>query len=401
MVDVAVVGAGIAGCAAAIAMVSLPNAANVTVFEARARSSWIDPDDPRLFELWPNGLRALSSIGVTGLPGKPLERYDFRSRHGQLLASLPTGSIARQQQQSTVVIGAHQLRDWIEKAAMRAGAQLEFEKVVSSVGWHDEHIRLSFADGTERSFSLVIGADGAMSRVRELAGFPKRKLREYRLAAVAGLSTASGSTVESGIGFVAHGHDRRLGAWFYPHNRSDGVKSAWILFAPKDQFLDEEGRIEREPEKLKLRCERAVERFGINLQRFVTDSSHLRAHLLADAPNTKHDWVSKRVALIGEAAHPILPDLGQGCALAFEDVALLHRELSHVDLTRIVELAPALERWRDTRHGRVAQIVEQSRAANLFSHIDGGYPDLRDLAIATSAEPFLTHGLERLVDGPD
>ena len=36
-------------------------------------------------------------------------------------------------------------------------------------------------------------------------------------------------------------------------------------------------------------------------------------------------WVSGRTALLGDAAHPILPYLGQGAVLAIEDVVLLGR----------------------------------------------------------------------------
>jgi salicylate hydroxylase len=76
-----------------------------------------------------------------------------------------------------------------------------------------------------------------------------------------------------------------------------------------------------------------------------------------------------RVALLGDAAHPMLPFLGQGAALALEDAVVLARALD-VD----ADVPEALARYNAVRQprGRAAQL--ESRAAGQRLHGDGGDP---------------------------
>lgn len=68
-------------------------------------------------------------------------------------------------------------------------------------------------------------------------------------------------------------------------------------------------------------------------------------------------WVVGRVAMLGDAAHPILPFLGQGAALALEDAAILGRAL-----TAAPDVEQGLARYEAARVGRARFIVERSTA---------------------------------------
>lgn len=68
------------------------------------------------------------------------------------------------------------------------------------------------------------------------------------------------------------------------------------------------------------------------------------------------DWSSGRVTLLGDAAHPTLPFLAQGAALAMEDGYVLARAL-HANRDNIVE---ALERYEAARVQRATAIVQGS-----------------------------------------
>jgi 2-polyprenyl-6-methoxyphenol hydroxylase-like FAD-dependent oxidoreductase len=67
-------------------------------------------------------------------------------------------------------------------------------------------------------------------------------------------------------------------------------------------------------------------------------------------------WTRGRVTLLGDAAHPMTPNLGQGACQAIEDAVVLGRSLAgHDDVPR---------RWpptRERRRERTARIVTQSR----------------------------------------
>jgi salicylate hydroxylase len=76
------------------------------------------------------------------------------------------------------------------------------------------------------------------------------------------------------------------------------------------------------------------------------------------------DWSTKRVTLLGDAAHPTLPYLAQGAAMAIEDGAVLTRALAMTD-----SIAEALQIYQRNRIDRTARIVLQSSANRELFHL--------------------------------
>jgi len=76
------------------------------------------------------------------------------------------------------------------------------------------------------------------------------------------------------------------------------------------------------------------------------------------------DWSTKRVTLLGDAAHPTLPYLAQGAAMSIEDGAVLTRTLAMTD-----SIAEALQIYQRNRVDRTAKIVLQSSANRELFHL--------------------------------
>ena len=76
------------------------------------------------------------------------------------------------------------------------------------------------------------------------------------------------------------------------------------------------------------------------------------------------NWSTKRVTLLGDSAHPTLPYLAQGAAMAIEDGAVLMRAL---DIK--TDIAEALQLYQRNRIDRTAKIVEQSTANRELFHL--------------------------------
>jgi salicylate hydroxylase len=76
------------------------------------------------------------------------------------------------------------------------------------------------------------------------------------------------------------------------------------------------------------------------------------------------EWSTRRVALLGDAAHPTLPYLAQGAAMAIEDAAVLTRALAMRET-----IADALALYQRNRVDRTARIVEQSTANRTLFHL--------------------------------
>ena len=76
------------------------------------------------------------------------------------------------------------------------------------------------------------------------------------------------------------------------------------------------------------------------------------------------NWSSDRATLTGDAAHPTLPYLAQGAAMAIEDGAVLTRALAVRDT-----ISDALQLYQRNRVGRTARIVAQSTANRELFHL--------------------------------
>lgn len=110
---------------------------------------------------------------------------------------------------------------------------------------------------------------------------------------------------------------------------------------------------------------------------------HDRPPLLAAAP-----YVQGRIALLGDAAHPMRPYLAQGAAMALEDAAALaesFRVLPH-------DVPQALQRYAAARWRRNAQVQARAQRNGRIFHAQGPLRWARNLAMRL--------GGERLLDTP-
>ena len=105
-------------------------------------------------------------------------------------------------------------------------------------------------------------------------------------------------------------------------------------------------------------------------------------------------WGRGRVTLLGDAAHPMTPDLSQGAAQALEDAVVLAASLRDAD-----DPVAGLRTYEAARRDRTAQVVKRSRAAGKLAQASSAFgAAARDLLIG--ALPSRLHGIQqaRIVD---
>ena len=93
------------------------------------------------------------------------------------------------------------------------------------------------------------------------------------------------------------------------------------------------------------------------------------------------EWTSGAVALLGDAAHAMLPFAAQGAGMAIEDAAVLAKCLGETQNEGGPSMATAMQRYARGRHSRVSRVQRAARQAGRIYHLTGPMAFARDFVI--------------------
>ena len=94
------------------------------------------------------------------------------------------------------------------------------------------------------------------------------------------------------------------------------------------------------------------------------------------------EWTDGPIALLGDAAHAMLPFAAQGAGMAIEDAAVLAKCLG-ASGEDVAGIPAALKRYARLRRARVARVQRAARTAGRIYHLTGPVAYARDLVIRT------------------
>lgn len=371
-----VVGAGIGGLAAARML--LEAGFEVKVLE---RSPDLHPQGAGV-SLWPNAVRVLRELGLAeALPRAGEFRADagLRRWDGRLLAPTDPEAIERRYGEPMLLLQRTTLHDALLTGGIRELVQTDAEatKVSESGG----RVQAELRGGESFDADLLIGADGVRSRVRAalLNDGPPRSsgLLAYR-------AIIDSPPLELGLGEY-WGRGRVFG--LVP---VDGNRLYW--FATRRTSGDEPPESDPIPGLLERHRGWAPE-IGKVVE--ATPPQEVMRHDLLDRRPTGR-WTGERIALLGDAAHPMLPFLGQGACQALEDAqALGHALLAEADIPA------ALRTYEARRRKRAARIVTGSRHMGRLAHLRAApLRAMRDRAMAMTPERVRMRQLDSIVGRP-
>jgi ubiquinone biosynthesis UbiH/UbiF/VisC/COQ6 family hydroxylase len=195
--------------------------------------------------------------------------------------------------------------------ALREAAREQDLRIYCPAGWttlefHDDHVAIRLEDGTELTARLVIGADGAESRVRAHAGIAVRASNYRQLGVVANFSCEK---PHRGVAFQWFRRDGVLALLPLPGNQ---VSMVWSI-------AEERGRELLAAPEAALAAEVESASGGtLGALRVITPAAGFPLKLQSVTQFTK-----PRLALVGDAAHNVHPLAGQGVNLGFRDTRVL------------------------------------------------------------------------------
>ncbi len=377
---VVVAGAGIGGLSAALALAKA--GFTVTLLE---RSAWLAEAGAGL-QVSPNASIILRQLGVLeALLAVATEPTGIRVRgagSARTLSYLPLdGAQARWHAPYLVAHRADLQKVLSDAVAREAAITLYLGTALAGFGTDASGVEITAKQGAlTRNFraDVLIGADGVRSTVRAklLDGAPDAPEETGRTAwrslipatAVASLSRQGGGANETGLWL---GRDAHL--VHYPLRGGTAVNLVAII--KEERFEPAAGAFWGSPGDSRM-----IEARFMSWHRAARDmiaaAPSWQKWPLADRAPLKA-WNAGPVALLGDAAHPVLPFFAQGAAQAIEDAQALA-----VALKAPGPVAARLAAYSRSRQARAAKIQATARTLGKIYHLAGPAALARDLAMA-------------------
>ncbi|MFJ6852475.1 FAD-dependent oxidoreductase [Streptomyces sp. NPDC091271] len=338
--DILIIGGGIAGLAAAVALRAAGAAVDVVERDDRPEGASIGLTGRAVDALDELGLLEDCAARGNVLHGTVFDRmYDAEGTPLPVPPMPPPpGGTGRP---GAVVIHRAELADILRTHALRAGARLRTRTTVTALERHPAHVNVTFTDGSEGVYGLVVGADGVGSWTR---GQIHEDL-EPQYTGHMSLRWLVPDVSDSRPGFY-HGPQGTVIFGLLPPRT---VYVSTGCDHPRTHVGDEEARA-----LLRGRLAQYKAPFVREIAERLTDDAIVLARpyewILVPQP-----WHRGRVTLIGDAAHATTAHLSSGGGMALEDAAVLGQEIA-----RAATVAEALDRFAARRADRVRNVVETS-----------------------------------------
>jgi salicylate hydroxylase len=357
---IVIAGAGIGGLAAALALAA--RGFRVTVLEKADRLEEAGAG----LQLSPNASRILIDLGLqphlsprvtcpdtvsimTARSGGELIRLPLTARD-----KAPYWALHRADLQSALLAAVHD-RPTIE---IRLGA------AVTGFSVTPDGVTV---DGTDAC--ALIGADGVRSAVRGQL-FPD--VRPQFSGLVAWRSTLEATQLPHVM------PPRQVQLWMGPrahlvaYPMSSGLRINMVAIVPGDDAAPGSGDGD-------IRSQFATSGWPAPARAMVDAAADWRRWPLFTLPDGGV-WHDGPVALLGDAAHAMLPFAAQGAGMAIEDAAVLARCLDEASGSG-TEIVAALGRYADLRRPRVARVQRTARQSGRIYHLQGPMALARDLTM--------------------
>ncbi len=349
---VLIVGGGIGGLSAALCAHHFGH--HVTVFEKAAEIKEIGAG----LQLPPNAMKVFEALGIDDVISQhACQPEAIEARMGKSGRPIFTIPLARQAVEMWGSPYWHIHRaDYIQALTdvfnRRVPQSLELGANVVTYKQDNDAITLTLKDGREFSGDVLIGADGIKSQIREIMlGVDKPVFTgsvAWRMVVPVDMlgDYVPNPTTCLWMGKKRHGITYRL---------RGGKVANFVGVVERDDW-QQDGWRERGSRDEALRDFEGWHPILTNLIQSAKPDTLYRWALFDRAPLPR--WSDGRAVLLGDAAHPMLPFLAQGAAMAVEDAWALIREISHA--ARPVE--HSLKAYQNLRYERASQVQAKSRA---------------------------------------
>jgi len=361
--EVTVLGAGIAGLTAALALVQRGFA--VTVLEQADAIREVGAG----LQISPNAAVVLRRLGL----GVALEAAQGRARAVRLCDGISgepvlTMDLMRlRPDQGYHFLHRADLVDMLAAGLRAAGGQIRLLQRIETVDLSGDMPRLLTAQGAEVSAGLLVAADGLHSRARVALNGASEAFFTHQVAWRAVLPETPGADP---VAEVHMGPGRHLVSYPLRGGRLRNI----VAVEERRAWVEESWALRDDPMEMRL----AFESFSPRVRGWLSQVEDVHLWGLFRHP-VAEIWQrvlpKGAVAILGDAAHPTLPFLAQGAAMGIEDGWTLAETLAADPSGR------SLGRWQALRRARTSRIVAAANGNARAYHLAGPLRGLAHLGL--------------------
>lgn len=391
--DVVVAGGGIGGMACALALARAGS--SVRLLERAPAFAEVGAG----IQLGPNAVRVLEEWGLSealhACAAFPESLQVRDARQGGLLGQLRLGAMVRSRYgHPYATIHRADLLDLLLRAVskeaaidLRPGFRVtSYEAMPGSMLLHAE-------DGSTHAGEALIGADGLWSQVRlQLLG--AQPVRVSGHLAYRGMVRTTDLPAALRAPVVTAWLGPRLHVVHYPVRRGEWFNLVAVVQGALGQGHG--GPPGSDPQDWSHEARAADLRRALGpacgeLLGMIDTAQDWKLWALNDRPPMRgpQEQAQGRVALLGDAAHPLRPYLAQGAAMALEDAWTLGRLRAGAPRGQPVDWPALLQRYALTRWARNARVQARSERNGRIFHADGLLRIGRNMAMALGGESLL------------
>ncbi len=355
--NIAIAGAGIGGLTAALGLQR--EGYTVRVYEQAPKLMQVGAG----LSLSPTAAHGLRYLGLDAVLREfayaPEEQFTRHYSDGRLLmVSNRGGALMQRFGERYYLIHRADLHQGLA-AAVRSNdpETIQLARAVRDVRRTAPGVEFELADGTTAQADALIAADGQRSVVRQqlFSPTPPRFTGYVAWRALIPMDRLPWLSLEprSGI-FIGPGHMVNV----YPVQRGQALNL--VAFAERSAWTEEGWSIPATVDELLQEFHDWTDDV-LRIMRAIPEGQLFRWGLFDREPLPV--WHREHVALLGDAAHPVLPFLGHGAVLAIEDGVVLARAMAAA--TSVPE---AFERYESARRERASFVFAESRKAVRIFH---------------------------------
>jgi len=314
-------------------------------------------------QLAPNAMRVLDDVGVLPEISKhavyPSRLVWMDALSAKRITAIDLGDAFRQRYGYPYIVmhRSDLLQVLLEACQVSPLIVLEANRSVVSVEDRGDKARAKFADGSVIDVDILIGADGLWSTVRRLIVEDEPHRDGY--VAYRGTIPMEKMSTHAGLDNVVMWVGPSMHFVQYPVRRGELYNQVAVFRSPNYKPGSDDWGTPEELDAHYSQCCDYVQTCSKLMWRDKRWPMHDRAPIL--------EWTKNRIALLGDAAHPMYQYIAQGACQAIEDALCLAKRVAGAP----GDPAGALKAYESERNLRTARVQITARAMGAFFHLSG------------------------------